>query len=122
MRVSEMLTLTSLTPMAVVASRRAAPDKRRISSSPIRRGVSSALNHSGRLEANRMAIVGHRDAVLGRRIELVSPGYRSKAEIASAKARDVVDRNDVSLPIGGTDTASVRTSLGQIQHSSSLDR
>jgi len=91
--------------MVSVTPAQAAQDKLRIGFITDMSGVYSDLDGPGGLEAIRMAIADHGGRVLGRGIEIISADHQSKADIASVKAREMVDREDISLLIGGTNTA-----------------
>lgn len=68
-------------------------------------GVYSYLDGPNGLEAIRMAIDDAGGEVLGRKIEVLSSDHQSKADIASVKARELFDRQNISLLLGGTNTA-----------------
>ena len=68
-------------------------------------GIYSDLDGINGLEAIRMAVADFGGAVLGRKIEVVYADHQSKADIASVKAREMLDQKGVSLLMGGTNTA-----------------
>ncbi len=68
-------------------------------------GIYSDLDGPNGLEAIRMAVADFGGQVLGRKVEVVYADHQSKADIASSKAREMLDRQGVSLLVGGTNTA-----------------
>jgi branched-chain amino acid transport system substrate-binding protein len=68
-------------------------------------GVYSDLDGPNGLEAIRMAIADAGGEVLGRRVEVIHADHQSKADIASMKAREMLDEAGISLLLGGTNTA-----------------
>ncbi|MFC3231433.1 ABC transporter substrate-binding protein [Marinibaculum pumilum] len=68
-------------------------------------GVYSDLDGRGGLEAITMAVEDAGGEVLGRKVEILSADHQSKADIASAQAREMVARQDIDLLLGGTNSA-----------------
>ena len=68
-------------------------------------GIYSDLDGPNGLEAIRMAIADAGGEVLGRKVEVIYADHQSKADIASTKAREMVDRQGIHLLLGGTNTA-----------------
>ncbi|MEO4002149.1 ABC transporter substrate-binding protein [Mesorhizobium sp. CAU 1732] len=54
-------------------------------------GIYSDISGTGAVEAARMAIEDHGDAVLGKPIELVSADHQNKGDVGSARAREWYD-------------------------------
>ena len=68
-------------------------------------GVYSAHGGPGMVTAVNMAIEDFGGKVLGRPIEVLSANYQNKVDIASARAREWYDRDDVDMIIESTDSA-----------------
>src|SRR5690606_5194924 len=59
----------------------------------------------GGLEAIRMAVQDAGGSVLGKKIEILSADHQNKPEIASARAREWIDQQGLSMLIGGVNAA-----------------
>ena len=59
----------------------------------------------GGLEAIRMAVQDAGGTVLGKKIEILSADHQNKPEIASARAREWIDQQGLSMLIGGVNSA-----------------
>ncbi len=59
----------------------------------------------GGVEAIRMAVQDAGGQVLGKKIEILSADHQNKPEIASARAREWIDQQGLSLLIGGVNSA-----------------
>ncbi len=59
----------------------------------------------GGVEAIRMAVQDAGGKVLGKKIEILSADHQNKPEIASARAREWIDQQGLSLLIGGVNSA-----------------
>lgn len=68
-------------------------------------GIYSYIDGPNGLEAIRMALEDAGGQVLGRKIEVISADHQGKADIASTRAREMIDRQGVSLLLGGANTA-----------------
>ena len=68
-------------------------------------GPYSDIDGPAGAEAVRMAIADAGGEVIGRKVELVVADHQNKADIASSKAREMFDRQNVSLLLGGANTA-----------------
>lgn len=69
-------------------------------------GVYSALGGQGMINALKMAAEDFGGKVLGRPIEILSANYQNKVDIASARAREWYDRDDVQMIIESSDSGS----------------
>jgi len=69
-------------------------------------GIYSAHGGPGMITAVNMAIEDFGGKVLGRPIEVLSANYQNKVDIASARAREWIDRDDVQMIIESSDSAS----------------
>lgn len=67
--------------------------------------VYSDLDGPGGVEAIRMAIQDAGGAINGKKIELVFADHQMKADVASARAREWFDRENLDMLIGGTNSA-----------------
>lgn len=67
--------------------------------------VYSDLDGSGGVEAIRLAIEDAGGEINGKKIELMFADHQQKADIASARAREWFDRENMDLLIGGTNSA-----------------
>jgi len=68
-------------------------------------GLYSEADGPGGLEAVRMAIKDFGSTVNGEPIELLYADHQNMADIAAARAREWIDRDGVSMIIGGTNSA-----------------
>ncbi len=69
-------------------------------------GVYSAHGGPGVVKAVEMAVKDFGGEVLGRKIEILSANYQNKLDITAARAREWYDRDNVSMIIESTDSAS----------------
>lgn len=69
-------------------------------------GVYSAHGGPGVVKAVEMAVKDFGEEVLGRKIEVLSANYQNKLDITAARAREWYDRDNVSMIIESTDSAS----------------
>ena len=69
-------------------------------------GVYSALGGQGMVNSVKMAAEDFGGKVLGRPIEVLSANYQNKVDIASARAREWYDRDDVQMIIESSDSGS----------------
>ena len=53
-------------------------------------------------EMIRWAVQDHGGKVLGRPVEVLSADHQNKADVASSKAREWIDKDNLALLIGGT--------------------
>ena len=68
-------------------------------------GVISDLGGPGSLEAVRMAVADFGGKVLDKPVEVLFADHQNKADIAAARAREWIDRQNLDLLIGGTNSA-----------------
>ncbi len=68
-------------------------------------GVYSDVDGPGGVEAIRMAIADAGGEINGKKIELLFADHQSKADIASARAREWFDQNHIDMLVGGTNSA-----------------
>lgn len=69
-------------------------------------GVYSGIGGPGGIAAVKMAVQDFGGKVLDRPIEVLSADYQNKVDIASTRAREWYDRNNVEMIIESTDSAS----------------
>ncbi len=69
-------------------------------------GTYSALGGPGMVNVLKMAAEDFGGKVLGRPIEILSANYQNKVDIASARAREWYDQDDVKMIIESSDSAS----------------
>jgi len=69
-------------------------------------GIYSTLGGQGMVNSVKMAVEDFGGKVLGRPIEVLSANYQNKVDIASARAREWIDRDDVQMIIESSDSAS----------------
>ena len=69
-------------------------------------GTYSALGGPGMVNALKMAAEDFGGKVLGRPIEILSANYQNKVDIASARAREWYDQDDVKMIIESSDSGS----------------
>jgi len=69
-------------------------------------GTYSALGGQGMVNALKMASEDFGGKVLGRPIEILSANYQNKVDIASARAREWYDQDDVKMIIESSDSGS----------------
>ena len=69
-------------------------------------GVYSGIGGPGGVAAVKMAVQDFGGKVLDRPIEVLTADYQSKVDIASTRAREWYDRNNVEMIIESTDSAS----------------
>lgn len=69
-------------------------------------GIYSTLGGPGMVNSVKMAVEDFGGKVLGRPIEVLSANYQNKVDIASARAREWIDRDDVQMIIESSDSAS----------------
>ena len=69
-------------------------------------GIYSTLGGQGMVNSVKMAAEDFGGKVLGRPIEVLSANYQNKVDIASARAREWIDRDDVQMIIESSDSAS----------------
>ena len=69
-------------------------------------GIYSPLGGQGMVNSVKMAVEDFGGKVLGRPIEVLSANYQNKVDIASARAREWIDRDDVQMIIESSDSAS----------------
>jgi branched-chain amino acid transport system substrate-binding protein len=69
-------------------------------------GTYSALGGQGMVNALKMAAEDFGGKVLGRPIEILSANYQNKVDIASARAREWYDQDDVKMIIESADSGS----------------
>ena len=69
-------------------------------------GIYSTLGGQGMVNSVKMAVEDLGGKVLGRPIEVLSANYQNKVDIASARAREWIDRDDVQMIIESSDSAS----------------
>jgi branched-chain amino acid transport system substrate-binding protein len=69
-------------------------------------GVYSGIGGPGGISAVKMAVSDFGGKVLGRPIEVLSADYQNKVDVASTRAREWYDRDQVSMIIESTDSAS----------------
>lgn len=67
-------------------------------------GLYADVIGQGGIEAAKMAIADFGGEVLGKKIEFVSTDHQNKPDIGSAKFREMVDRNGVTMVLGGSNT------------------
>ncbi|ANN78827.1 ABC transporter substrate-binding protein [Bordetella flabilis] len=68
-------------------------------------GVYSDIDGKAGIEAIRMAIEDAGGNINGKKIELVTADHQNKADIASARAREWFDQQNLDVLIGGTNSA-----------------
>jgi branched-chain amino acid transport system substrate-binding protein len=68
-------------------------------------GVYSDIDGKAGIEAIRMAIEDAGGTVNGKKIELVTADHQNKADIASSRAREWFDQQNLDVLIGGTNSA-----------------
>ena len=68
-------------------------------------GVYSDVDGPAGVEAIRMAIADMGGEVAGKRIELLTADHQNKADLASSKAREWFDQQNLDMLIGGTNSA-----------------
>lgn len=90
---------------AASSAAHAADDKVRIGFITDMSGVYSDLDGEAGLEAIRMAVADAGGKVLGREIDVLAADHQGKADIASAQAREMLERQGIDLLIGGTNSA-----------------
>ncbi|MCG4720335.1 ABC transporter substrate-binding protein, partial [Bacteroides intestinalis] len=56
------------------------------------------------VEAAQMAIADFGGEVLGKKIEFITTDHQNKPDIGAAKFREFVDRNGVTMVLGGSNT------------------
>ena len=69
-------------------------------------GIYSTLGGPGMVNSVKMAVEDFGGKVLGRPIEVLSANYQNKVDIASSRAREWIDRDDVQMIIESSDSAS----------------
>ena len=69
-------------------------------------GIYSTLGGQGMVNSVKMAAEDFGGKVLGRPIEVLAANYQNKVDIASARAREWIDRDDVQMIIESSDSAS----------------
>ena len=68
-------------------------------------GVYSDVDGPAGVEAIRMAIADMGGEVAGKKIELLTEDHQNKADLASSKAREWFDQQNLDMLIGGTNSA-----------------
>ena len=68
-------------------------------------GVYSDVDGPAGVEAIRMAIADMGGEVAGKKIELLTADHQNKADLASSKAREWFDQQNLDMLIGGTNSA-----------------
>ena len=68
-------------------------------------GVYSDVDGPAGVEAIRMAIADMGGQVAGKKIELLTADHQNKADLASSKAREWFDQQNLDMLIGGTNSA-----------------
>src|SRR4051794_8446839 len=68
-------------------------------------GAYADTDGAGGLEAIRMAVEDAGGSVLGRKIEVLSADHQNKADTAAARAREWIDQQQMSMLIGGVNSA-----------------
>ena len=68
-------------------------------------GLYSDSDGKGGLEAIKMAVADFGGTVAGKKIEVVSADHQNKADIAASRAREWIDRDGVTVIIGGANSA-----------------
>ncbi len=81
-------------------------------------GVYSAIGGEGSVTAAKMAVADFGDKVLGKKIEVISADHQNKADIASTKAREWFDNDQVDMIVGllNSGCAIAVQKLGQEKH------
>ncbi|MGE4452426.1 ABC transporter substrate-binding protein [Castellaniella sp.] len=101
------LLATALLGLIAAGAARAAPDPDvvRIGFITDMSGPYADTDGPGGLEAIRMAVRDAGGSVLGKKIEILSADHQNKPEIASARAREWIDQQGLSMLIGGVNSA-----------------
>ncbi|MYZ43122.1 ABC transporter substrate-binding protein [Schauerella aestuarii] len=68
-------------------------------------GVYSDIDGRGGIEAIRMAIEDAGGEINGKKIELLTADHQNKADIASARAREWFDQQNMDMLVGGTNSS-----------------
>jgi branched-chain amino acid transport system substrate-binding protein len=75
-------------------------------------GVYGDVDGNGGADAIRMAIADMGGEINGKKIELLAADHQNKADIASARARDWFDTQNLDMLVGGTNSATALAMAG----------
>ncbi|WP_322996795.1 ABC transporter substrate-binding protein [Castellaniella sp.] len=75
-------------------------------------GVYADVDGNGGADAIRMAIADMGGEIDGKKIELLTADHQNKADIASARARDWFDTENLDMLVGGTNSATALAMAG----------
>ena len=103
-RLSFLRTLTAVSALAFAASAQAQTKGVVIGDIDDMSGLYADVIGKGGVEAAQMAIADFGGEVLGKKIEFISTDHQNKPDIGAAKFREFVDRNGVTMVLGGSNT------------------
>mgnify|MGYP000748833849 CR=1 FL=1 len=103
-RLSFLRTLTAVSALALAASAQAQTKGVVIGDIDDMSGLYADVIGKGGVEAAQMAIADFGGEVLGKKIEFISTDHQNKPDIGAAKFREFVDRNGVTMVLGGSNT------------------
>ena len=103
-RLSFLRTLTAVSAVALGVSAQAQTKGVVIGDIDDMSGLYADVIGKGGVEAAQMAIADFGGEVLGKKIEFISTDHQNKPDIGAAKFREFVDRNGVTMVLGGSNT------------------